>query len=145
MRMVEKIQKKYKLKVKKLIQPAEKNAIDRNQFYTLRQLASPTFSELLSELNQLYELDTSDDKSRCSSHNGCRNCKTAAKELCMKYVLTIIVTEHRLREEFRKLKGAENTLAKYEEAVRLCDLDNSTRDTFQQKLNNKITIHPCYG
>ena len=35
--------------------------------------------------------------------------------------------------ECRKLKGAENALAKHEEASRLWDLDNLTRDAINQK------------
>ena len=37
----------------------------------------------------------------------------------MKDALTIAVTDHKLRKEFRRQKGADNTLAKYEEASRL--------------------------
>ena len=53
----------------------------------------------------------------------------------MKDALTITVTDHKLREELRKLKGADNTLAKYEEPGSLWDLDHSTGETFNQ---NKI-------
>ena len=43
-----------------------------------------------------------------------------------------------MKEEFRELKGADNTLANCEETGRLWDLDNSTRDAF----NHNKTITP---
>ena len=55
----------------------------------------------------------------------------------MKDGLTTAVTHHKFREEFRKLKDADNRLAKYEEAGRISDLDYSTRDAFHQ--NKTIT------
>ena len=124
-------------RLKDPIKPTEKNTIYRNQFYNLRQHASQTFSELLSELNLLYELWKFDDEGRCDSHKGCGNCKTTAKELCMKDALTLAITDNKLREDLRKLKGADNTLAKYGEASRLWNLDNSTKDAFYQ--NKTIT------
>ena len=75
-----------------------------------------------------------DDKGRCNSHKDWRSCKTTAKKLHMKDVLTNAVRDYKLREGFRKLKGADNTLAKYEEADRLWDLGNSIRDAFNQNL-----------
>ena len=51
----------------------------------------------------------------------------------MKDSLSIAVTDHKQREELRKLKDAVNTMVKYEEADRHWDLDKSTRDAFKQK------------
>ena len=65
------------------------------------------------------------------------NYKNSAKELHMKDTFTIAVTDHNLRKEFKKLKGADNMLAKYEDEGRVWDFDNWTRDAFRQ--NKAIT------
>ena len=54
-------------------------------------------------------------------HKGCQGCKDAAKEIRMKDVLMISVKDEKFRSEFKKLKGADSTVAKYEEAGRLWD------------------------
>ena len=118
-------------RLKDLIKPAEKDTIIRNQFYNFRQHASFSFfqnwTSCMSYVSLMIEAYVTHTKAM----------EMAAKELHMKDALTIAVTDHKLREEFRKVKGADNTFTTYEEACRLWDLDNSIRDAFKQ--NKTIT------
>ena len=117
-------------RLKYLIQQTTKITIYRYQFYSITQ------HELLVELSCLYELWKLNDEGTSASHKCCGNCKTAAKDLSMKDALSL-VTYHKLKEEFKNLKGVVNTLAKYEQAGKLWNLDYSTKDAINQ--NKTIT------
>ena len=82
---------------------------------------------MYNELDCLYDLCKCEADGRCDDHKGCQGCKNAAKEIRMKDALIISVKDKKLRSEFRKLKCADSTVAKYEEAGRLWDNDNATK------------------
>ena len=96
---------------------------------------------LLSELNPLCELCKFGDEGTCYSPKRLWKlqdcCKEATHEGCSYHCSDRSEAEG----DFRKLKGAENTLAKYEEAGRCWNLDNSTRDDFNQNKTTSVDIH----
>ena len=129
-------------KLKAHCQPADNQTIYRNQFHMIRQSCSQTFSDLFHEICRIYDLCKFEEEGRCDDHKGCNDCQKAAKEIRIKDILMIAVRDDKLREEFKKLKGKESTIANYEKAGRSWDLENATKGAYNHNQTlTKEAIH----
>ena len=119
-------------KLKETIHPVDNTEIYRNQFYKLKQNAPQTFSDFYFEILCIYELCKFEDEARCTEQKNCVDCKKTIKDAQLKDIIYIAVRDHKLMEEFKKIKGDDNTFSIYFEAGNSWDTANATRGAFDQ-------------